>query len=158
MDNHIWQCQLVIANCSLLITGYHRGSVLGPLCFILYVSDQIPGITNNTQARIIKYADDTVLLTESSNPALATDCMQNTLDRVSTWCTLNKMTVNAEKTKHMLVLRNTELFDEAEALRVNFDDVSLSNVSSYKYLGVNLNRNLSYKNAVHNTYIVNSSS
>ena len=46
------------------------------------------------------YADDTVLLTESSIPALATDCMQHTLDRISTWCTLNKMTVNVKKTKH----------------------------------------------------------
>ena len=79
--------------------------------------------------------------------------MQNTLDRVSSWCTLNKMTVNAKKTKHMLVLRNKELFNEAEALTVNFDDVSLSNVSSYKYLGADLDRNLSNQNAVHNTYI-----
>ena len=53
----------------------------------------------------------------------------------------------------MLVLRNKEFFDEAEALTVNFDDVSLSNVSSYKYLGVDLNRNLTYESAVHNTYI-----
>ena len=53
----------------------------------------------------------------------------------------------------MLVLRNKKLFDEAEAFRVNFDDVSLSNVSSYKYLGVDLNRNLTGENAVHDTYI-----
>ena len=53
----------------------------------------------------------------------------------------------------MLVLRNKELFDEGEALTVNFDDVSLSNVSSYKHLGIGLDRNLSYENAVHNTYI-----
>ena len=53
----------------------------------------------------------------------------------------------------MLVLRNKELFDEAEAFTVNFDDVSLSNVSSYKHRGIDLDRNLSYENAVHNTYI-----
>ena len=39
----------------------------------------------------------------------------------------------------MLVLRNKELFDEAEALTVD--------------LGVDFDRNLSYENAVHNTYI-----
>ena len=51
----------------------------------------------------------------------------------------------------MLVLGNKELFDEAEAL--TDDDVSLSNVSTYKYLGIDLNRNLTYESAVYNTYI-----
>ena len=48
------------------------------------------------------------------------------------------------------MLGNKELYDEVEALTVNFDDVSLSNVSSYEYLGVDLDRNLTYKSAVHN--------
>ena len=129
---HIIKCAWVCSKEVSVNYGIPQGSVLGPLCFILNVNDLITGIINNTQARIIIYADDTVLLTESSTPALATDYMQNTLDCVSTWCTLNKMTVNTNKTKHILGLRNKKLFNKAEALTVNFDDVSLSNVSSYK--------------------------
>ena len=80
------------------------------------------------------YTDDTVLLVENSIPALATEYMQKVLDEVSSWCQQNKMTVNARKTKHMLVLRQKDFPEATE-------------------LGVDLDRNLTYEAAVHNTYI-----
>ena len=133
--------------------GVPQGSVLGPLCFILYVNDLIQSVTTNTQAKIIMYADDTVLLVENSIPALATECMQKVLDEVSNWCQRNKMTVNAKKTKHMLVLRQKDFPEATELLGVKFNGEPLANVKAYKYLGVDLDRNLTYEAAVHNTYI-----
>ena len=59
--------------------GVPQGSVLGPLCFILYVDDLIQTITSKTQAKIIMYADDTVLLVENSVPELAINDMQKSL-------------------------------------------------------------------------------
>ena len=132
--------------------GVPQGSVLGPLCFILYVNYLIDCITQNTQAKVIMYADDTVLLVKNEIPSAATELMQKVIDNVSEWCQVNKMTVNAKKT-HMLVLRNKDCLEEAESLSVNFDGTSLSNVVSYKYLGVDLDRDLTYEQAVHNTYI-----
>ena len=133
--------------------GVPQGSVLGPLCFILYVNDLIDCITQNTQAKIIMYADDTVLLVKNEIPSAATELMQKVIDNVSEWCQVNKMTVNATKTKHMLVLRNKDCPEEAESLSVNFDGTSLSNVVSDKYLVVDLDRDLTYEEAFHNTYI-----
>ena len=75
------------------------------------------------------------------------------IDYTSRWCIRNKLTVNAKKTKHMLVLRNKDLINTVEALSVNFAGAMLGNVPKYKYLGVDLDRNLTYENAVHNTYV-----
>ena len=130
-----------------------QGSVLGPLCFILYVNDLIDCITQNTPAKITMYADDMVLLIKNEIPSAATELMQKVIDNVSAWCQVNKMTVNSKKTKHMLVLRNNDYLEEAESLSVNFDGTTLSNVVSYKYLGVDLDKDLTYEQAVHNTYI-----
>ena len=92
-------------------------------------------------------------LIENDNPSLAIKQMQSVLERASKWCQSNKMTVNAKKTKHMLVLRNKDDIEDFDTLTVSFDGVPLSNVTSYKYLGVDLDRNLTYESAVHNTYI-----
>ena len=53
----------------------------------------------------------------------------------------------------MLVLRTRDGIDKSDIPSVNFDNALLSNVTSYKYLGVDLDNDLSYKAAVHNTYI-----
>ena len=150
---HVVKCAGACSNEVAVRYGVPQGSVLGPLCFILYVNDLISSIVQNTQAKIIMYADDTVLLVENDIPSLATKYMQKVLDEVSLWCQTNKMTVNAKKTKHMLILRSKDSLEEAELLTINFDGASLSNVATYKYLGVDLDRNLTYESAMHNTYI-----
>ena len=47
--------------------------MLGPLYFIMYVNDLISFITHNTNAKIIMYADNTVLLTKHNDYDKAVD-------------------------------------------------------------------------------------
>ena len=119
----------------------------------MYVNDLINNVINNTEANIIMYADDTVLLVKNVQAGTATENMQLVLDNVEDWCRRNKLTVNAKITKHMLVLRSRDCMDKVDSLKVKFSDTALSNVPTYKYLGVDLDRNLTYENAVHNTYL-----
>ena len=97
--------------------GVLQGSVLGPLCFIMYVYDLITHISQ--EARIIMYADDTALVTEDNNPADAVNKMQEILSHAAVWCRENKLTINAKKTKHMLVIRNKDLKDVTSLLTVD---------------------------------------
>ena len=102
---HTVRCNDIISIPASVKYEVPQGSVLGPLCFIMYVNDLISYINHHTNAHIIMYADDTALLTESDNPPNDIAHMQNVLNRTSTWCVTNELTINARKTKHMLVLR-----------------------------------------------------
>ena len=54
---------------------------------------------------------------------------------------------------HLLVLRNKDSREVSDHLSINFNGEPLSNVKAYKYLGVDIDMNLTYESAVHNTYI-----
>ena len=53
----------------------------------------------------------------------------------------------------MLVLKNKELIETTNLLSVNIYGRVLSNVSLYKYLGIEIDRNLPYTDVVHNNYL-----
>ena len=150
---HIIKCTETYSEEVPVKYGVPQGSVLGPLCYILYVNDLITNVMNKTNAKIIMYADDTVLLVEDNVASVATEHMQRVLDSVSVWCQANKLTVNTKKTKQMLVLRSNDYDNDVEALQVRINDNALSNVTTYRYLGIDRDRNLTYRNAVHNTYL-----
>ena len=150
---HVVKCSEI---CSMEINvkyGVPQGSVLGPLYFIMYVNDLISHITDTADAKIVMYADDTVLMIEHDDPETAVVKMQDVLRKSAEWCYTNKLTINPKKTKHMLVLRNKDLHDVTQQLVVNLVGETLSNVPSYRYLGVDLDYNLTYEEAVNTAYL-----
>ena len=150
---HVVKCANMTSSEINVHYGVPQGSILGPLYFIIYVNDFLTKISTCNNLSIIMYADDTVILTHGTSATTATDTMQEVLTRVTTWCNTNKLTINVKKTKHMLVSRvvNHELELGVPILHVNGEP--LSNVESYHYLGVCLNRKLSFDETVRDTYI-----
>ena len=61
------------------------------------------------------------------------------------WCIINKVTINFSKTKHMLIPRNTAHETNVEHSFIRTSNVSLENVSIYHYLGIDLDKNLSFE-------------
>ena len=70
---------------------------------------------------------------------MVTEKAQNVLKKMTTWCDANKLTINVEKTKYM-VIRHIKPPEEP-----NFrtDDSILSTVHHYEYLGFLLDDRLS---------------
>ena len=81
--------------------GTAQGSILGPLIFILYVNDVFKSL--ETDVSTYMYADDTLLICKSNNAVDATEKAQKALDGILYWCEENKLTINRENTKFMLV-------------------------------------------------------
>ena len=81
-----------------------QGSVLGPLLFLLYTS-QLSSILEN---ELIGYANNSTLMAVVPSPDIrvtVAESLNCDLGRVSEWCDLWGMKLNASKTKTMIVSR-----------------------------------------------------
>ena len=79
-----------------------QGSLLGPLFFIIYISD-LPGIISKDSS-IALYADDSKLYRIINSPDDMSS-FQGDLDKISDWCKENKMKINTKKCKIMRITR-----------------------------------------------------
>ena len=79
--------------------GVPRGSILGPLLFLIYVTDMPKCVK---QCTVQLYADDTVIYFSNKCHIYAKDILQRDLDNLQVWCHKNKLTVNVKKTKSMI--------------------------------------------------------
>ncbi|XP_063902606.1 uncharacterized protein LOC135122335 [Zophobas morio] len=72
-----------------------QGSILGPLCFIIYLNDVVDIIQNS---QILIYADDIKIFHKIGN---VDDCLmlQNDINKLKDWCLLNKLPLNIDKCK-----------------------------------------------------------
>ena len=77
---------------------------------------------------------------------------QSLLSRLEKWCIINKLTINISKTKHMFIPRNDTHTDLTRNSYVKIASEKLYNVTSYKYLGVDLDQTLSFDTMVDTMY------
>ena len=80
-------------------SGIPQGSVLGPLLFLLYIND----IENCSEfVSIILFADDTNILYGHTCLKTLNTIIQVKLDKIVDWLSVNKLFINATKTKFVL--------------------------------------------------------
>ena len=126
-----------------VLTGVPQGSILGPTFFLCYINDIIKTCKNS---KILLYADDTVLYKEISDSHRFLDMhdFQQDVNRLIKWCQKNRLSINVKKTKlvfhpHMQTVVN-DIHRDIVIL-----NSPVSYVSSYLYLGVDIDEKLSFK-------------
>ena len=134
---------------SMLTTGVPQGSILGPLLFIIYMND-IAQVTDKFHFTI--YADDTTLIAPMCSFSYNSTKDYHTISQninkelqiITDWLALNKLSLNAKKTKMMIFH-----FPQRNISKVKLDLVinktKIEQVKEFCFLGVVFDECLTWK-------------
>ena len=127
---------------SLPITcGVPQGSILGPPFFIIYVNDLLEEFIG-CDVHITLYADDTVLYVKDNDSKCASKLFNDGLNKLSTWCHQNKLTINVKKTKHLILSPPNHVTSNENVILAG---ETLDIVANYSYLGVIIDDGLTFE-------------
>ena len=127
----------------VITVGVTQGSILGPLLFSIYVND-LPDSVNTCDINM--FADDTELHYCHSHLQRVEEILQNELEQVSNWMTVNRLKLNVDKSLCMLVGSCQRV--SGKTLCLSLGDSLLRQVSSTKYLGVCIDSHLTWQNHI----------
>ena len=123
---------------AVLINGLPQGSVLAPTLFNLYMSD-FPQI----QGSFYQYADDIAILTQAPSIQEAEDILNEDLEVVENYLIKWRLTPNPQKS--IVTAFHLSNRDANHPIQAKFAGSILSHDPHPKYLGVTLDRTLTYK-------------
>ena len=83
------------SNYSKVESGVPQGSVLGPLLFLIYIND----LERNIKSNIKFFADDTMLFSIVTDPAISANDLNHDLDIIHQWAHQWKMQFNPDRNK-----------------------------------------------------------
>jgi len=135
------QCVSVNGTRSRLLNvrrGVPQGSILGPLLFNLYINDMHAA----TELNVIHYADDTTVFKTGVNVPTLVDNLNVEMKKLDDWLCANRLSLNIAKSKVMVFTKRK--LDVIPPVQCR--GAVLEFVESFKFLGVTLDRNLSFRN------------
>ena len=126
---------------SPVISGVPQGTVLGPLLFLILMSDIDIGVLN---AKVVSFADDTRLYSKIS---YVEDCdsLQSDLNCVYDWAKTNNMVFNSQKFKYLSFSTNLSITSDYVNAYVSPNLYVIDNVNNLKDLGIIMSSNCSFE-------------
>jgi hypothetical protein len=129
--------------------GVAQGSILGPLLFLLYVSDFESCIS---ESEVVGYADDTSISCSSKDVQQLLKSLESEAAKVLAYFAANKLVANAKKTKFLLIRGKGDKKWAESSVNIGGEQVNESRAE--RILGVKVTNNLKwndhYRDVVNN--------
>ena len=121
-----------------------QGSILGPLLFTIFFND----VDDILQARILKYADDTVIYYSNDDFYIIKNSLKEELERLEKYFYGNELIINVKKgkTESMIFGTSKRLSKHPKSLESVYNQKPINHVTSYTCLGCQLDPNLQMHN------------
>ena len=127
---------------SILKSGVPQGSVLGPLLFLIFISDLSDGV----EASVLIYVDDSKVK-KSVNDEESVEDLQENPDKIYHWEFENNMKFNGGKFQVLRYGPNNILKENTSYFTGNMEDV-IEQVNQVKDLGVILSDNARFEDQI----------
>ena len=117
--------------------GTPQGSCLGPLLFLLFTNDMYLHLK---YCKCILFADDTTLYFASTKKNYIEWCIQEDLKNIQDWFQANKLTLNLNKLVYMQFGPSKD-----KEYNITIDNYTLPEVTKTKFLGICIDRSLTWQ-------------
>lgn len=123
--------------------GIPQGSNIGSLLLILYINDMfsLPLI-----GKIILFCDDITLIYVTKNAKRLQEQINTDLHLLNNWLEYNKLTINMEKIRYMVLSKNNKFFNVDLNLTVKGEQIE--RVRTQKYLGLLIQHNFKWNQQI----------
>ena len=125
-----------------VVSGVPQGSILGPLCFSLYIND----LPLAVKEEVILFADDAAFVIISRTLAGLYEKIREMFSDLSRYLNMNKLIPNSGKSK-LLMFKSRPTTDLPS---FSFGGEEIEWITEYKYLGITLTSNLNYSKHINN--------
>jgi len=129
--------------------GVLQGSVLGPLLFVIYITDIHK---SSDKLNFFLFADDTTILFAHKNLKVLEQVVNSELSKVSEWLIVNKLTLNIKKSNLVIFCPSQKKIGKEISTKMYDHSAnkfcSLDRKDFVKFLGILIDCNLKWKHHI----------
>ena len=139
-DNSLWHLTTNSLNFQVLSLACPKGSILGPLLFLIYINDLSKAIIFSS---VHHFADDTNILYVSSSLKDVNKKINHDLSNLVQWLRADKISLNLSKTEIVIFRSHSEQTTKHLNFRLSGQKIISKNHT--KYLGIIIDEHLTFK-------------